>query len=265
MDLGIAGRRAIVTGGSRGIGLAVATRLVREGVHCTIVARDRHRLESVAAELLARFGVTVHTVAIDLALPDSAERVVSRAVEKMGGIDILVNNAARASGGELEDLSHVTDQRITEDFLEKYLGYLRMARSCAPHMQSGGWGRMVHISGLAARYAGSLSAGARNIAVTHLSSSLAVELGKHGITSNVVYPGMTDTDQLALRLKVRAERGGPAPEEAIRQVSSQTAIGRLVRADEIAEFVVFVCSELASGITGEAIAVSGGFGKRVSY
>lgn len=265
MDLGLNRRRALITGGSRGIGKATAAALAAEGVHCVIVARGKADLEASAAEIREKTGAPVHAVVGNTADAAESARIVGLAVDELGGLDILINCAARASGGEPEDFAHVTDELILSDFEEKYLGYLRMTRAAVPHMRETGWGRVVNVSGLAARRAGSLSAGARNVAVVHLTASLARELGKDGITVNAVYPGITVTERLEARLSEGFSKGGPSPQAALEQMAARTPMGRLVTADEVASVATFLSSELAVGINGEVIAVSGGSGDSVYY
>lgn len=140
MDLGLAGRRAVVTGGSKGIGRAVAQVLVGEGAACTIVARTAEDLDRTATDLSGAAG-SIHTVVADLRDADAATHAVEAAVEHVGGVDILVNSAARASGGQPESFEDVSEDLLQSDFEEKYLGYLLMSRAVVPHMRAGGWGR----------------------------------------------------------------------------------------------------------------------------
>lgn len=265
MDLGLVGKRAIVTGGSRGIGLATARRLAAEGVRCAIGARGEAVLRSAAEDIASGTGTAVVPVAVDVRDPASVSRFVDAAAEALGGVDILVNSAARVSGSVPEDLEHVTEDTIVADFEEKVLGYLRTARAAAPLMRRGGWGRIVNISGLTARTAGSVSAGIRNAAVVHLTRTLSVELGRDGITVNAIYPALTLTEGTSERLAARAAREGTTIEELLTKLASNTAIGRLVTAEEVADVIAFLVSERSVAITGEAIAVSGGTGTSVYY
>jgi len=196
----------------------------------------------------------------------SVKEFVATAAERFGGLEIVVSSAARVGGsGVPEDLEHVAEETILGDFEEKVLGALRITRSALPHLRRSGWGRIVTISGLTARVAGQVSAGARNAALIHLTRSMSVALGRDGITVNAVYPALTVTEGLQERLAGRAEREGTTSERLLADLSKNSAIGRLVTADEIADVVVFLTSERSAGITGEAIAVSGGAGSSVSY
>lgn len=265
MDLGLDGRRAIVTGGSRGIGLATARRLAGEGVRCVLGARHADALRAAADEIAARHGTQAVPIAVDVRDARSVSRFVAAADEALGGVDVLVNGAARVSGNVPEDLEHVTEETIVADFEEKVLGYLRTARAVAPLMRRSGWGRIVNISGLTARTAGSVSAGIRNAAVVHLTRTLSVELGRDGVTVNAIYPALTLTEGTGERLAARAAREGTTTDQLLARLSANSAIGRLVTADEVADVIAFLVSERSAAITGEAIAVSGGVGTSVYY
>ena len=200
MDLGLEGRRAVVTGGSRGIGRSVATTLAAEGVRVAICARTREPLESAAAEIAERTGAEVLPVVADVRDAPSIEAFVATAAERFGGLEIVVSSAARVGGsGVPEDLEHVAEETILGDFEEKVLGTLRISRAALPHLRRAGWGRIVTISGLTARVAGQVSAGARNAALVHLTRTMSVALGRDGITVNAVYPALTVTEGLQER------------------------------------------------------------------
>jgi NAD(P)-dependent dehydrogenase (short-subunit alcohol dehydrogenase family) len=265
MDLQLRGKRAVVTGGSRGIGRAIARQLLREGVSCAIVARDADRLRAAADELSRGTGGRVVPLQADMRRADEVKAMVDRAAAELGGLEILVNAAARVSGAVPEDLANCTDELIMQDFEEKYLGYLRAARAAIPHLKASGWGRILNVAGGAARTAGPLSGGARNAAVVHLTKTLSQELGAAGINANAIHPATTVTEGLPDRLAARAARQGVTVDQLLAQMGSRNAIGRLVTAEEIGYVAAFLCSPLAAGITGEAIAVGGGVSSDVRY
>ena len=266
MDLGLDGRRALVTGGSRGIGRAIARKLAAEGARVAICARTRDPLEEAAAAIREETGAEVLPIVADVRERASIESFVGTGAERFGGLEIVVSSAARVSGGEVpEDLERVTEETILGDFEEKFLGALRLVRTALPHLRRSGWGRIVTVSGLTARVAGSVSAGARNAALVHLTRTMSVALGRDGITANAVYPAVTVTESLERRLAARAEREGATLEQFLADLAKHSAIGRLVTADEIADVVAFLASVRSAAITGEAIAVSGGTGSSVSY
>lgn len=265
MDLQLTGKRALITGGSRGLGKAIARQLAREGVDCVICARNEGPLQEAAQEIGKETGRRIVPLVADTSNAESIERLVSGTVEALGGVDILINNAARVAGSDPEDFWHVKDELILRDFQEKLLGYFRCARAVAPIMRDSGWGRIINLSGYAARSAGSVPAGARNASTVHMTKTLSMELGKFGITVNAIYPATTVTETFANRFGERARSQGKTIEEVMADMGKNNHIGRLVTAEEIAYVVAFLCSPLAVGVSGDVIAVSGGQGNGVYY
>jgi NAD(P)-dependent dehydrogenase (short-subunit alcohol dehydrogenase family) len=265
MDLQLKGKRALVTGGSKGIGRAIARQLALEGVDCAIVARTEASLQAAAQELARETGGKFIPVVGNTGSADSINQFVAQAAEALGGLDILVNCAARPSGEIPEDFERVTDDLILHDFEEKYVGYFRCARAAVPYMRRAGWGRIINIGGLATRNAGPISAGARNASTVHLTKTLAVELGKYGINVNLIHPSTTVTERFIERMSARAQHEGTTIENVLKQAGANNAIGRVVTSDEIAYVAAFLASPLAVGITGEAIPVTGGAGTSVYY
>src|SRR6266852_5226643 len=198
MDLELAGKTAIVTGGSRGIGKAIARELAREGVDVAIVARSADALEATAAELAEETGRVIVPIVADTGNDDSVKAMVEQAARALGHIDILVNCAAQPGGqAPPPKLAEITDDAFYSDVNVKVMGYLRCAREVAPHMIGQGWGRIISISGLAARSTGSIIGSIRNVAVAALTKNLADELGPKGINVTVVHPGLTRTEKTA--------------------------------------------------------------------
>jgi NAD(P)-dependent dehydrogenase (short-subunit alcohol dehydrogenase family) len=247
MDLELSGARAIVTGGSRGIGLAVARGLLAEGARVALVARGRQRLNDAAAAL----GGEVLTIPTDTTDDTAVRAMVDRVVAAWGGVDVLVNAAAEPSAGAPPALAELTDGAVRADFDTKVLGYLRCARAVAPHMTGQGRGRIVNVSGLNARRTGSLSGTIRNVAVAALTANLADELGPDGVGVTVVHPGLIATDRV------------PPPVTA--RVAATTSLRRLVTVDEVAAVIVFLCSRRAAAVTGDAVGVAGGNRGAVHY
>jgi NAD(P)-dependent dehydrogenase (short-subunit alcohol dehydrogenase family) len=265
MDLQLTGKRALVTGGSRGLGKAIARELAREGVDCVICARHEGPLKESAEELTKDTGRHVLPIVADTSNAESIERLVTESAAALGGIDILINNAARVAGSDPEDFWHVKDELILRDFEEKLMGYFRCARAVAPLMRDNGWGRIINLSGYAARSAGSVPAGARNASTVHLTKTLSMELGKFGINVNAIYPATTITETFVNRFGERARAQGKSVEEVMADMGKSNHIGRLVTAEEIAYVATFLCSPLAAGVSGDVIAVSGGQGNGVYY
>ncbi len=265
MDLELEGRTALVTGGSRGIGKAIALELAREGVDVALCARTAGPLEEAAREIMDLTGRRAVAIAADVSSTESVERMAEAASVSLGPIAILVNCAAPVGGLASGPLASIDDAVVLEDLNIKYLGYLRCAQALAPAMQHQGWGRIVNIGGLAARNSGSISGGARNAAVVHLTKTLADELGPSGITVNAIHPAVTRTERVAANFTAQAERRGVAVEEVERRAGQGNAIRRIVDAREIAHVAAFLASPKAAAITGEVIVASGGAGRAVYY
>src|ERR1700761_535109 len=258
MDLELTGKRAVVTGGNRGIGLAVARALVAEGCDVALVARDKAALDAARESLAADSGRTVLAVPCDTADDASVAAMAAAVIDGRGGADILVNAAAKANSGAVVGVDGFDADEFGEQINVKVLGYLRCIRAFVPHMRAAGWGRIVNISGLAARSSGAITGTVRNVAVAAMTKNLADELGKHGINVTVVHPGVTVTEKTPENLAERAGRAGVTVAEIERQLGTTVSIGRLVTAEEAANVVTFLASPRSVAVNGDAIAVGGG-------
>jgi NAD(P)-dependent dehydrogenase (short-subunit alcohol dehydrogenase family) len=272
MDLGLEGRRAIVTGGSLGIGKAIARELAREGADVAIVARTKDTLEAAARELAAETGRRVIPLAADVTSRPQVDAMVAEAAAQLGGLHILVNSGSPPGGSATATgpIETVVDEDLLHDFDVKYVGALRCARAAIPYLKEQGWGRIINISGTNARNAGNLSGGARNTSLVHLTKTLAVQLGRFGITVNCVHPGITRTERTPRLLAARArELGVDAAEVEKADYAPDSprgnAIGRMVDAAEIAYVTAFLASDKAWAISGELIVATGGAGRSVYY
>jgi len=267
MDLELKGKRALVTGGSRGIGKAVARALAREGADVAILARDRERLAAAAAELSAASGGRVVAVVADTTDDAQVARAVAEASVLLGGgIDILVNAAAEPGGyaappklGELDAAFFQREMDI------KVMGYIRVARAVAPQMKASGWGRIVNISGLASRQSGNIVGSMRNVAVAALTKNLADELGPSGINVTVVHPGLTRTERTPALVEAQAKAQGVAEDVILRRMVEGNSIHHLVDAAEVADVIVFLASPKSVAINGDAIAAGGGAPRAIHY
>ncbi|TWH44263.1 SDR family NAD(P)-dependent oxidoreductase [Rhodococcus rhodochrous] len=267
MDLGLRSSRAIVTGGSRGIGLTVARGLVAEGAKVVLVARDENQLDAAADRLRAtQPGADVRVVPADTTDAVSVQGMVDQVVAAWGGVDVLVNCAAQPSFSSAPvALADLRDTDVAADFDTKVLGYLRCARAVAPHMIAQGRGRIVNISGLNVRRTGSISGTIRNVAVAALTANLADELGPHGVGVTVVHPGMVETERTPQLVADRAAATGATEEQIRADLGSATSLRRLVTADELADVIVFLCSYRAAAVTGDAVSVAAGNRGSVHY
>ncbi|MGU3291947.1 SDR family NAD(P)-dependent oxidoreductase [Williamsia sp. M5A3_1d] len=265
MDLQLSGKRAIVTGGSSGIGKAIARGLAAEGADVVVAAREPQRLEATAAELTTADGGRVFAIVVDTADQGSVDHLVEQAVAELGGVDILVNSAATPwSAGKPTEFDAITDDVVRAEIEIKVLGYLRTARAVTPHMVAQGWGRIINISGLGARQATSIAHTVRNVSVSALTKNLADELGPKGINVTVVHPGLTRTERLIERLTERAAREQVSM-ASLEQELATNSIRRVVDAPEVADVVAFLASPRSIAITGDAIAVGGGVPGPVYY
>jgi NAD(P)-dependent dehydrogenase (short-subunit alcohol dehydrogenase family) len=264
MDLQLKGKRALISGASRGLGRAIALELGLEGADCAISARGMGALRATAAELAAAGGRKCVPIHADTNDHESIKRMVDSAAAALGGLDILVNCAARVMKGEArETLENTADDLILKDYNEKVVGYLRCIRAVVPHLRKAGGGRILNLSGSAARFGGFLSSGARNAAIVNMSKSLSMELAPQQIYVNTILPGVTRTEAFDEKMRLQAETKGIPVEEHIRQVSARRTLGRVVTAEELASVAVFLVSPRAIGINGETIAVTGGEGTTV--
>ncbi len=265
MDLQLTGKRAVVTGGSRGIGKAVARALVAEGVSVAIGARHADQLDASAAELGAAGG-TVVPIVVDTGEDAAVRAFVAGAVEALGGVDILVNNAAQPSGQaraprvvELDAATFFADVNV------KVLGYQRMIREVAPLMAAGGWGRIINVDGLGSRTSGAVLTSMRNAAVVALTKNAADELGGSGINVSGVSPGLVRTEATPRVLGERADRQGITLADLEARLGQGYAIGRMVTADEVAALVTWLASPLSVAVAGDVIACGGGFKGPIYY
>ena len=266
MDLELNGKTAIVTGGSRGIGKAVARELANEGVDVAIVARGREALEQTAEELAEETGRQIVPVVADTREDESVAAMVRQVVEALGRVDILVNSAAKPAGqGPVPKLGEITNEVFWEDMNTKVMGYLRCARETAPIMKQNGWGRIINISGLGARISGSTIGSMRNIAVAAMTKNLADELGPYGINATVVHPGMTNTERIPGLVAEQAEQQGVPEAEVERQLREANSVKRLIDAREVAHVVAFLASPKSISINGDAVVCGGGVGNAIYY
>jgi NAD(P)-dependent dehydrogenase (short-subunit alcohol dehydrogenase family) len=265
MDLQLGAKRALVTGGSQGIGKAVARRLVEEGVSVVIAARRPEPLEAAAAELAAGGG-TVVAIPADTTDDASVDALVSGAVDALGGLDIVVNSAAKASGQATP--TKVVDLGADEllgAVDTKVMGYARLIRAAAPHLIAAGGGRIVNVDGLGSRMTGAVVTSIRNAGVVALTKNAADELGHHGINVTAVSPGLVRTEATPGVLEWMAgERGTTAAlvEEGFGRAYD---IGRMVTADEVAVVVTWLASPLSVALSGDTIACGGGVRGAIYY
>ncbi len=266
MDLKLLGKRAIVTGGSRGIGKAIARTLAEEGVSVVIASRGKEALDATAEELSDETGSAVAGITVDTGSDESVRELIVKATEILRGIDILVNCAARPGGqSTVPTLASVTTEEFNDHMNVKVMGYLRCAREIAPIMIEQGWGRIINISGLASRSSGAVVGSMRNVAVSAMTKNLADELGPHGVNVTVVHPGLTRTEATAGVIANRAADDGVSEKEIERRMEQGNSARTIIDATDIAYVVTMLASPLSIAINGDGIAAGGGVGTAIYY
>jgi NAD(P)-dependent dehydrogenase (short-subunit alcohol dehydrogenase family) len=258
MDLGLAGRRAVVTGGSKGLGKAIAAELLAEGAQVVICSRDEAELEATAAEL-RKPGGTVFAFRCDVTDPGQVAAFISQAASVLGGIDILVNNAGAARPGRFETLS---DADLEGDFEVKVMSQVRCTRAALPLLRQSQAARVININAVYGRYPDPafFATSVNRASCLGLAKALAMELGPEGILVNSVNIGFVETPQWENIHRKRAPEM-PADEFFGQLAKAEVPLGRFGRSDEVAGLVAFLASDRASYIAGASIDVGGGMGK----
>jgi hypothetical protein len=260
MDLGLTGRRAIVTGGSKGIGLAVATELAAEGATVAICSRNEAEL-TAAAEQIAATGATVFHQATDVTDDEQVRRFVDAAADALGGVDILVNNAGGAHPGNFETL---TDEDWHGDLDVKLFSQIRCFRAALPHLRTSAAPRVINVNAVYAKQPDPAFFATTVIraACVNLNKVLAQEFGGERILVNSVNIGFVETPQWA-NIHQRRAPDLPRDEFLKSMADAEVPLGRFGTVDEVSGLVAFLASKRAGYITGAVIDVAGGMGKYV--
>jgi 3-oxoacyl-[acyl-carrier protein] reductase len=258
MDLGIKGRAAIVTGASRGIGRETARQFLEEGVRVMICGRNAETLEKARAELAQQTGGDVQATVADTTREADIARLVTAAQLKFGTVDILVNNAGQMYSGRF---AAMTDAGLKEQFDTKIFGFLRAIRLVYPMMKAQQWGRIVNIIGGAGKEPDPymFGSGITNSGLLNITKSLSTEFGDDNVLVNAVCPGWVATNLwqrnaqgLQQELQVATEA------EARRLAARKNSLNRFGKPEELANAIVFLCSERSSYITGVSLNLDGG-------
>lgn len=252
------GLHAVVTGGGRGIGAAIARRLLQDGVHVTLVGRDAQALHRAAEAMRKQIaGATVATRPVDVSDEGAVAAAFAAIAGEQGRIDLLINNAGQARSAPFAR----TDSALWRQMLEVNLtGTFLCTRAALPGMLAAGWGRIVNVASTAGLTGyGYVSAYcAAKHGVVGLTRALALELASSGVTVNAVCPGYTDTDIVRDAVANIVRKTGRDEAQARAELASRNPQGRLVAPEEVADTVAWLCGPGASAITGQAIAVAGG-------
>jgi len=258
MDLGIKGRRAIVTGGSSGIGFETARQFLEEGVRVLITGRDAAKLSRARDDLAKRTGGEVHAVAADMSKQADIAKMVATAKEKLGGVDILVNNAGQMYSGRF---AAIKDDEMQTQLDTKLFGFLRAIRAVYPMMKAQKWGRIVNTIGGAGKEPDPymFGSGMTNSALLNLTKSLSIEFGEDNVLVNAICPGWVATDLWVRNTEgMKKEFNVKTEEEARKIAAKKNSLGRMGKPEELANATVFLCSERASYITGVSLNMDGG-------
>jgi NAD(P)-dependent dehydrogenase (short-subunit alcohol dehydrogenase family) len=256
MDLGLKGKRAIVTGASRGIGNAVALALAAEGAKVCVTARDEGLLAATVSDINAAGGEGM-SVTADLMSLEGCQSVVDACVENWEGVDVLVNAAGAARGGDILDLSA---DIISDALALKSYGYLRMAQAVIPHMQKNKWGRVVNIAGGAGASParGNIPTSISNAAVYNITRALSDAVSADGILVNVINPGMTNTQRARDLQQARADKEGRDVDDVLKDLGSKLPAGRIAEPEEIARVACFFASDACTYVFGSSVYMDGG-------
>lgn len=256
MDLGLGGKVVLVTGGSKGIGLACAAAFAGEGARVAIASRARANLDRAVAALAAD-GHDVHAVAADLCDPTAARALVADVERTLGPIDVLVNSAGAAKRHAVAELDAAAWHQGMD---AKYFPYIHAMDAVRPGMVARRRGAIVNVIGMGGRVGQPhhLAGGAANAALMLVTAGLAHALGRHGVRVNAINPAVTFTDRVEQAMLLEAEAQGITEAEALARSQARIPFGRFARPEEVAAVALFLASDQASYVTGAIVPMDGG-------
>lgn len=261
MNLKLKGKRALVTGASRGLGYATALGLAKEGTQVTINSRDRGRVNIAAEQIRTEIGISsIHAIAGDITQNGTPADVVAGAVEAMGGLDILVTNTGGPPSGQFEQIDEETWAKAIDLSL---MSHVRLIRAALPYLYRSDSASVLTITSYSVKQPipNLVLSNSVRAATVGLTKSLALELGCKGVRFNSILPAWTETERIYELLDYRARQNGTTVEEEIAKQAKDSALGRMGTLEEFANAAVFLVSPAASYITGVMLTVDGGMYK----
>lgn len=253
----LAGRKALITGGSGGLGSAIALALARAGAAVAISGRDAQRVADLAKALSLESGGKVEPVRLDLLQPGDAAQAIETAVGRIGGLDILVNSAGAPSDGRFESVSAEAWQR---SYAIKFFGAVDTIRAALPHMKAAGRGAIITLSGLFGTEPapGNIVSGSINAALENFMKALAADVARYGIRAITLCPGPFYTARIQTILEHRARDEGRPYEEVLKREEAALPLGRFGKPEELAAMIAVLVSDQANFVTGTVITMDGG-------
>jgi 3-oxoacyl-[acyl-carrier protein] reductase len=258
VDFGLQGRVALLAASSKGLGRAVAEELAAEGCRLVLCARGAAALRATADAIVAGYDVPVLAVPADVAKPGEAERVVREGIAKFGQIDILLTNSGGPPAGPFESLSKEAWDQATALVLSSVVEF---CRAVVPGMKARRWGRILNVCSIAAKQPvdNLMLSNSIRAAVIGFARTLANEVAPFGITVNNLLPGFTRTERMVELSEVTAKKESISPEQALARYTASVPMGRMAEPREFAALAAFLASERAGYITGQSMAVDGGW------
>ncbi|MAV86965.1 MAG: hypothetical protein CMM67_01820 [Rhodospirillaceae bacterium] len=262
MDLGLKDKNAIITGGSQGVGFAIAQGLAREGCNIAIGARGKEKLEE-SANKLKEMSVNVAPIISDFSASTGCNNFVQKAAEALGSIDIVINNVGGATPGTIETIS---DELWEEVINRNLMSYIWTSRAAVPYLRESDSGRVLSVSGLSGTqlFPGTWASTLPNAGIHGMTKLLANELAIDNITVNAIAPGTVKTEAwMGPRAEATAKARGITPDEVRQAMADQTMLKRLAEPEEIGDVAAFLVSQKNSYMTGNTVEVCGGWAKYI--
>jgi 3-oxoacyl-[acyl-carrier protein] reductase len=260
MDLGLKGKKALVTGASRGLGYATALALAKEGVDIGLNSRRTDTVKPAAAKLAQATGRLVFPLPGDVSEPQTPDKLVKDAARLLGGLDLLVTNAGGPPPGPFETFDDATWERAVN---LSFLAHVRLIRAALPYLRQSDAASVLTITSYSVKQPipNLVLSNSVRAATVGLTKTLALELGKEGIRFNSILPAWTETERIYELMNARAQSNGTSVEEELAKQSADSPLGRMAKTEEFAKPAAFLLSPAASYITGVMLTVDGGMYK----